>query len=256
MIDDLLKSSALEHIPWVPWTDKSVAYKSSRSGEGAGEKRLMHELRILGVSVSSIAKNADYDLKTELGTIEVKAPDSNGRIVTAGLGHKVLAPFIAECVGIIRLLDPVTAAMDDDFRMGINEIQGKLERGNFSEHTLAAMLDVIELMKDTYGPWSSVRHRWIVDPSVFISDIIVFPSECIAGDHIALVCEEGYALLTKLDSDNLLRFQGDAWGGRPKFQSELASQKNRQEKIENTPHNRHDKIAATQRLKKNPIRKA
>jgi hypothetical protein len=241
---------ALETIPWVEWETGLVDYRSTSAGRGSGEARLVDELTRLGESAELTDHNTDYDLITDFGTIEVKAPDASGRIVTAGQGHEVLSPFISECGTFLRMFEPVAEqSFDPDMLELFNDTQRRLERGNFTETVLAGVLDVIEHMATADGPWRSMKHRWLLDPSVFVSDIVVFPSQCIKADHIALVCDEGYALLTKFDADNLFRFQGDAWGGRPKFFSPHATRRNRRIAIKNNTQKTCDKIETTERLK-------
>lgn len=240
----------------MPWEANLPPFASSRPGEGAGELRLTYELAALGVSASLTDRNSDYDMDTEVGRIEVKAPDASGRFVTAGRGHEALSPFISECGVLMRLFEPMLSQCDTSFVDLFRNVQRKLERGNFTQSTLQFVMDVAEIMRDIPGPWSAVRHRWTVDPGIFASDCLVFPSECVVGDHIALTCEAGYALLTKFDADNIFRFQGDAWGGRPKFHSEQATKKHRKQALKNThAYDKRNKIATAQRLKRDLKRK-
>lgn len=255
----VMPSTPAAGIVWMPWEPSvaaSTPFAPSRPGEGAGELRLALELLDLGVSASLTDRNTDYDIDTDIGRIEVKAPDASGRFVTAGRGHEMLAPFISECSLIMRMFEPMLPGCDPEFADIFRGIQRRLDRGNFTHSALQFVMDVAETMRDIPGPWNAVRHEWTTDPALLAGDCLVFPSQCVVGDHIALTCESGYALLTKFDADNIFRFQGDAWGGRPKFHSEQATNKHRKQALKNThAYDKRNKIAATQRLKRDLRRK-
>ncbi len=134
--------------------------------------------------------------------------------------------------------------------------KNKFDKGNFTGNTIQFIGNVIEMLSEIIEEEKNKMqvtaiHEWLSDTSVFYSDALVFPSECISADYIALVCEEGYALLSRFDADNIFNFQGDVWGGRPKFFSEQATKKNRNKVLQTKKRNKKlDKIKTIENLQK------
>lgn len=245
-------------IDWKQWSVKNkTEFSSNRRGIGSGEEKLSNELLLNGMTKSFMSDgNSDYDIATDIGTFEVKAPDSSGRILTASKGYEAYKDFMSECSSMFFSFEPLLSNFKEEFVDMFVSNKNKFDKGNFTGNTIQFIGNVIEMLSEIIEEEKNKMqvtaiHEWLSDTSVFYSDALVFPSECISADYIALVCEEGYALLSRFDADNIFNFQGDVWGGRPKFFSEQATKKNRNKVLQTKKRNKKlDKIKTIENLQK------
>jgi len=252
----LVVTASQPSLAWHRWDPENYVPFKKKMKEGHGEECLAEEFAILGYDVELIT-GAGHDITTSFGTVQVKQPDTAGKVVTAKQGHISMSWIFSECQWVYKLGQRYLGkpdAVSPPFTEQLAEIGSRLESKTTSItfwEDFAQMTSLLNIMFSEDPELLAELHEWIADPFLFGADACcaAFASEAIRADVVALVCEEGYTLVGKQDIDKLLIFRGDTWNGRPKFTCSGATSKQRKKIFHaKQPSRRSDKIRDIERL--------